>query len=190
MRNNKITIGVSGDKGSFSEEAGNYYAKEEGIGNYGIKYLIDMEGVLKALDKKKIDIGIFPIVNSTGGVVEQAITAMGRYPFKLEKIFPILIKHCLLAKIGSKRKNIKKIYSHSQAIKQCERYLFKNYKKADIIEYVDTAKAAKDLSSGKLSGDPAVIAPQGCARLYDLEILEKGIQDKKDNYTTFLAVKK
>ena len=186
----KIIIGVSGAKGSFSEEAAEYYCSEEGIEDYKISYLIDMEGVLKALNRGKINIGIFPIVNSTGGMVEQAVVAMGRYPFKLKKIFPILIRHCLLVKPGVKIKDIKKIYSHSQAIKQCEKHLRNKFRGADINEYIDTAKAAKDLSIGKLPKNSAVIAPGGCAKLYNLEILARGIQDKKDNHTTFLVVKR
>ena len=88
------------------------------------------------------------------------------------------------------KENIKTIASHDQAIKQCKMYLKRIWPKATLEETSDTAKAAEDLSKGKLPKTTAVIASENCAKLYELKILEKGIQDLKFNFTSFLAVKK
>ena len=191
MKKKKETvIGISGSKGSFSEQACSYFCQREGIRNYKIKYLISVENVLKNLNNKKIDFGIFPIENSNGGIVYEAIYAMAKYNFKIEKIFEIDILHNLLILPEIKRSEIKKIASHPQALKQCRMYLKRKWPKAELIEWPDTALAAKDLSQGKLSKDTAVIAPYQCAKLYNLKILEERIQDLKFNFTTFLAVKR
>ena len=62
----KIKIGVSGNRGSFSEEAANYYCSKEKIQNYELDYLIGVEAVLQGLENGKIEKAVFPIENSNG----------------------------------------------------------------------------------------------------------------------------
>ncbi|MBI4250230.1 chorismate mutase [Candidatus Uhrbacteria bacterium] len=182
-----LKIGVSGDEGSFSEEAGILYATREGI-TPEIKYCIDMEGVLAALDRDEIDRGVFPVVNSRGGLVQTAFEAMGRHLFALTDEIWMEVQQCLLVLPGTKREDIARIATHPQAISQCERYLKREFPNVGIIDWEDTAKAARDLHAGTLEKITAVIAPARCAALYDLDILEKGIQDQHPNLTTFIVV--
>ncbi len=184
-----ITIGISGEKGSFSEEAAQYYCNKNNIKNFTFKYLISVENVLSALKNKKIDKGIFPIENSNGGIVYEAVYAMAKYIFDIEQMFEIDIKHCLLVLPGKNTSNIKKIASHDQALKQCKMYLKRRWPNTELIEWSDTAKAAADLKNGKLSEDTAVIAPAICSKIYKLDILEEKIQDLKFNFTTFIVAK-
>lgn len=186
---NSIKLGVSGDKGSFSEEAGLVYAKNHKI-KPTIDYLIDMEGVLAAVESGTVDIGIFPVVNLHGGLVRMAFEAMGKHQFKVIDELWLEVNQCLLAKPGVTSSEIKNIISHSQAIAQCGQYLQKNFDQAQLIESQDTAKAAKELSLDKLPLLSAVIAPQRSAHLYGLEIVAKNIQDNNPNLTAFIIVKK
>ncbi len=183
----KAKLGVSGSKGSFSEEAANYYAQKSGITNYEIKYLVSVNSVLRLINSNRINIGIFPIENSNGGIVEEAIYAMSKYNFKIKKMFEIDVKHNLMVKTGTKTSNLKKISSHQQALRQCRMYLKRMWHGIELEEYRDTAEAAKDLSNGRLNPNTAIIAPKSCACLYNLEILEEGIQDLKFNFTNFIA---
>jgi prephenate dehydratase len=185
----KLNIGVSGDKGSFSEEAGILYSAGLGAGAK-ILYLIDMEGVLSALNSGVINLGIFPVVNSRGGLVHPAFKAMGKYRFNMIDEIWLDVKQCLISKRSIKKADIKGIASHSQSLAQCERYLQKNFPGVKLIEWEDTAKAARDLKEGKLKNDIAVIAPARCADIYGLKILEANIQDAHPNLTTFIVVKK
>lgn len=183
----KLKIGVAGNKGSFSEEAGEYYCQKESIKDCEFQYLLNVDNVLKALNEGEIDKGVFPIENSNGGIVYEAVYAMSRRNFEIEKIFEIDIKMNLLVKSGTKKEDIKKIVSHPQALKQCRMYLKRNWPEAELEEYSDTASAAQDLSKGVLPGDSAVISPRVCAELYSLELLEESIQDLKFNFTTFIV---
>jgi len=183
-----MIIGVAGGLGSFSEEAAQYYCQKYKIEDYEMKYLISVENVLASLDKKEIDLGIFPIENSNGGIVYEAVYAMAKHNFNIDNFFEIDIRQNLLALPGTKREEIRKIASHQQALKQCRMYLKRHWPETELIEWSDTAQAAKDLHEGKFSKDTAVIAPLGCAQLYGLEVLEERIQDLKFNFTTFLAV--
>ena len=186
----KIKIGVMGDIGSFSEEAANYYCSKNGIKSYELAYLIKADKVLGSLKDGKIDKGVFPIENSNGGIVYEAVHAMSKYTFNIENLFDIDIRHCLLVKKGTNPGDIKKIASHPQALKQCRMYLKRKWADVELEEYSDTAEAAKDLSLGKISADVAVIAPKICASIYKLDFLEEGIQDLKFNFTTFIAATK
>jgi len=185
--NKKIKIGVSGNIGSFSEEAANYYCQKNNIANYDLIYLINVDKTLNSLNKKEIDKAVFPIENSNGGIVYESVYAMSSHNFKIENIFEIDIKMNLLIKKGTKLEDIKKISSHPQALKQCRMYLKRKWGKTELEEYSDTASAAKDLSKGRLKKNNAVISPKTCAKLYDLELAEESIQDLKFNFTTFIV---
>jgi len=183
----KIIIGVSGNIGSFSEEAANYYCRKYDIKNKKLDYLVGVDNVLNALINNRADMGIFPLENSNGGIVYETVYAMSKYIFNIKNLFEIDIKMNLLVKPGVITSQIKKIVSHPQALKQCRMYLKRKWENIELKEYVDTASAAQDLSLGKLSTDSAVIAPKICAELYKLDLLEESIQDLKFNYTTFVA---
>ncbi|MCK5413060.1 MAG: prephenate dehydratase [Candidatus Pacebacteria bacterium] len=186
----KTIIGISGDVGSFSSQAAEEYARKNDIANYEIAYLITVESVLRQLDKNKIDLGIFPIENSNGGIVIESINAMSKHVFKINEIFEIPVIHCLLTKPGISKEDIKTIASHDQALRQCKMYLKRKWAETNLKETEDTAKSAKQLSKGELEESTAVLAPESCATLYGLIVMEKGIQDLKFNFTNFLAVKK
>ena len=188
--NNQIKIGVSGNKGSFSEEAANYYADKNNIKEYELVYLLNVDNTLTALNEGRIDMGIFPIENSNGGIVYEAVHAMSKHNFNIKNIFEIDIKMNLLVKPGTKASEINKIISHQQALKQCRMYLKRRWPDAELEEYSDTASAAKDLSDGVLPATAAAIAPRVCAELYNLDLLEESIQDLKFNFTTFIAATK
>jgi prephenate dehydratase len=184
-----MKIGVMGAKGSFSEQAGENYLASEGIENGEIIPLISAENVLKALAMKTIDRGIFPIENSNGGIVLEAVEAMAKYTFEIERMFELDVHHMLLIKPGVTASHINTVSSHDQALKQCRMYLKRIWPDAELVPYADTAKAAADLADGTLPDTTAVIAPRRAAKMYDLEILEESIQDLKFNYTTFVVAK-
>lgn len=185
-----LKIGVMGDRGSFSEMAGERYVKEEGLEGAEVLPLITAENVLNELEKGTIDRGVFPIENSNGGIVIEAVHAMAKHRFSIERMFELDVHHNLLVKKGVVASHIKSITSHDQALKQCRMYLKRVWPSADISPFKDTAAAAKALSEGELPDSTAVIAPRRAAELYGLDILEESIQDLKYNYTTFVVAVK
>ena len=183
-----MIIGVSGARGSFSEEAARVYAKKCLKGRrFSVDYLISAENVLAAVEKGSVDIGIFPIENSNGGIVIEAVHAMAKHRFSIKKIFEIDIHQNLLVWKGVTADKIKLITSHDQSLKQCRTYLRRAWPKVKLREYEDTAKAAEDLASGTLPASTAVIASRAAAQMYKLDILEESIQDLKFNFTSFIA---
>ena len=139
----KLVVGVSGAKGSFSEEAALNYVAKSRIKSYSIQYLVSVENVLQALERGEIAEGIFPIENSNGGVVIETVYAMAKHTFHIKKMFEIDVHHNLLVKRGVTRAEIKKIVSHDQALKQCRMYLKRAWPKVKVAEYKDTALAGQ-----------------------------------------------
>lgn len=182
-------FGVSGEAGSFSEEAAMLYAEKKGL-NPVLVHLLDMEGVLAGIENETIDLGILPVMNLLGGLVKPAFQAMGKHLFMPIDEFWHEINQCLLVRPGTQLHEITSIVSHPQGLAQCRQFLLKQFKNIEQIEWIDTAKAAQDLAQGILPPCSAVIASARCAPLYDLEIRARNIQDSHPNKTAFILVKK
>ena len=184
-----MKIGVMGARGSFSEMAGERYRTKHNLDGE-IVPLISAENVLTALEKGEIDRGIFPIENSNGGIVIEAVHAMAKHRFVIEEMFELDVHHMLLVGPGVTASHITAVASHDQALKQCRMYLKRVWPQAELVPYADTAKAAADVANGTLPNTTAAIAPRSAAELYGLDILEESIQDLKFNYTVFIVAKK
>jgi chorismate mutase/prephenate dehydratase len=185
-----LRVGIMGGIGSFSEQAALDYLKDQQVTNYELFYPISSENVLKELSKDSIDLAIFPIENSTAGLVRETIYAASQYTFDIQEIFDFDVRHCLHVLPGVKKEDIKKVMSHPQALKQCKGYLKSNFPNAELIDATDTAEGARILEQSPEEKTLAVIAPKRAGELYHLETLEEGIQDLEENYTRFIAAKK
>ncbi len=179
-----------GARGSFSEQAGEWYITCEALTEVEIVPLITAESVLDALEKRLIDKAIFPIMNNNGGLVGEALQAMGKHLFVIENTFEMDIHHMLMAVPGMSKDLITTITSHDQALKQCRGYLTQKWVNVDLMPYKDTAEAASDLASGVLSNTTAVIASRRAADLYGLTIIATAIQDNVVNKTTFVVARR
>lgn len=166
------------------------YLKKHNLPEGVILPLVSAENVLNQLNEGLIERGVFPIENSNGGIVIEAVYAMAKYQFQIEEMFELDIHHTLLVKKGVTASQINSISSHDQALKQCRMYIKRKWPEVDIVPYADTAQAAIDLQAGLLPETTAIIAAKQCAKLYDLDIIEESIQDLKFNYTTFVVAKK
>lgn len=185
-----MRIGLAGVAGSFSEMAALTYAKDANDASPELVFLTHASQVLDAVQDGSVDTGIFAIENSNGGVVTEYLPAIAEHQFSIAKIFEIGVDHMLLARPGKHAADITKIVSQRQAIRQCRMYLTRQWPSVEVVEYVDTATAAKDLSEGTLPEGAAVIASARAGELYGLEVLDAKIQDLKFNYTVFIAAQK
>ncbi len=187
-----ITFGIQGGKGSFNEEAIQYYLKKKKIKKFRIRYLYTSENVLRALHNGDIDRGQFAIHNSVGGIVDESIQAMANYKFKIIEEFAIKISHALMIRQDVKFSEITTIMTHPQVLAQCKATLLKKYpslkQTSGEKELIDHAVVAKHLSENKLPKYIATMGSKVLANLYDLQIIEDNLQDAKENYTSFLQV--
>jgi prephenate dehydratase len=96
------------------------------------------------------------------------------------------VVHHLLALPGTSMAAVRKIYSHPQALAQCERFL-RTLKGVDIIATYDTAGSAKMVADGRLE-DAAAIASARAGEVFGLTTLASAIQDFDDNITRFIVI--
>lgn len=152
-----------------------------------ITYFKNFEGVFSAVEKGFCDFGVLPIENSTAGSVLEVYDLMKKYNFSIVRSVRVKIDHCLAVIKGTKLQDVKKVVSHSQALKQCSN-LIKELKVEEVTAE-NTAVSARNLVE---SGDKntAVICSEDCALTYGLEILKKNIQNSASNYTRFICIKK
>lgn len=191
--NQIIKIGVQGGEGSFCEQAALCYVKRCEMPSYAIQYLYTSENVLCGISKKTIDLGVVAIHNSTGGLVDETIQAMGQYNFMIAEEFAIKIAHSLMIQKDASLYNITTIMTHPQVLAQCRQTLSNKYpsliQTSGDGELIDHALVAKRLSTGELPKHIATMGGRILAELYDLKIVEDNLQDLEDNYTSFLVIK-
>lgn len=153
-----------------------------------IMYFKSFDGVFQAIEKGLCQYGILPIENSTAGSVKKVYDLMIHHNFSIVRTFRMKVDHNLIANKGAKLSDIKKIYSHEQAINQCSDFL-KNLNGVEIIPVENTAVAADMVArSGQL--DVAAISSNVCEEIYGLKCLADSIQDKGNNRTRFICISK
>ncbi len=145
-----------------------------------------IKGVFEAVLRDWAHFGVVPVENSIEGVVSYTLDMFMDYDLYISGEIMLEITHNLLSLTGERSK-IKRIYSHPQATAQCRRWLEKNMPGIEIIEATSTAKAA-ELASKDPEG--AAIAGDIAAQYYNLEFVERHIEDFKDNFTRFLVISK
>lgn len=141
---------------------------------------------LECLKKDNSSLCVLPIENSIEGIVRETIDNLLRLDssdIRIQGELSLPIKHMLLSK-GTDKSKISKIISHPQALAQCSRYLYENFKNAELKDVSSTSYAAQKVS---LSDDDtiAAIANETCAKLFELNILEQDLNDEQDNKTRF-----
>ena len=189
----KIIFGIQGGRGSFNEDAVNQYIKNNKIKNSEIKYLFTTMNVMASLNRSEIDFGVFAISNSRGGLVDESLQALGKSKFQVIGNVVVAVKHFLMKRKDINKNNIKIIMAHNQVFKQCCITLDRSHPDKKLLEgkgnLKDTAKAAEALAKGKLPKHTAILGPIQLAKLFDLEIIDRDLQDDPDNRTTFLIVR-
>ncbi len=145
-----------------------------------------IKDVFETVMDGQAEYGVVPIENSNEGVISYTLDMFMDFDLKISAEIMLEINHNLLSLSGDISK-IRKVYSHPQAIAQCRRWIEKNLPNITIIDAASTAKAAELASKDK---EGAAIASELAAKIYDLRVVERRIEDNKDNYTRFLVVSK
>ena len=175
------TIGFLGPLGTYSEEAALLYDKTAD------RLYPTITGVGEAVAAGEIDEGVVPIENSLEGPVTFTLDLLIAQPtLFIRGEIDLPIEHYLLARPGTVPAEIKVIYSHPQALGQCRQYLEKNYPQAEQMASLSTVLCVTDSFESKVPA--AAISPRRASELYDVDILDRGIQDVANNVTRFAVI--
>ncbi|MCR5717746.1 MAG: chorismate mutase [Oscillospiraceae bacterium] len=150
------------------------------------QFLLTFADVFDAVQSGQVQYGILPVVNSTFGSVVQAYDLMAEHHFYICRTTVVEITNCLAVRPGTKLADVKKAYSHPQALAQCGHFLTRSG--ITPCEYSNTATAARMVAQ---SDEPiAAVCSENCAALHGLEILAHGISDHVPNFTRFICISK
>lgn len=169
-----------GAEGAFS-----HAAAKKMFGDKKVEFLNSFEDVFEVITADENAVGILPVENSTAGYVTNVYDLMLKYGHWIVKSIRLDVSQNLLSK-GS-LSEVKTVYSHPHALKQCSDFLKKHGITA--VEYSNTALASKHVAE---LNDPSVaaIGSATAAELYGLNITAPAIQDETNNITRFIAVSK
>ncbi len=179
-------IAIQGIAGSFHEDAARKYFGDEEI---DVVECRSFKHVCELIDTDEVDIAVMAIENSIAGSLLQNYSLIRDYHLRIIGEIYIHIQMNLMVLPGVNRKDIKEIYSHPVSFMQCNEYLEKYFPKAERKELGDNAKVAKLISTEKIAY-AAAISNLRSAELYGLQVIDKGIESNKKNYTRFLIMSK
>lgn len=139
--------------------------------------------VFAEVSRNRADYGVVPVENSTEGVVTHTLDMFVDSELKIVAQIVMRIQQCL---VGNGRRNqIKKLFSHPQALAQCRGWLQNNLPEVEVIETSSTTRAAEHAAENK---NAAAIASSLAAERCNLRVLEADIQDNSENVTRFLVL--
>ena len=147
------------------------------------------EDALEAVESGRAGSAIIPIENSRAGRVADIHFLLPGSGLSIVAEHFMAIRHALmaLARPDGSFGPFNAAYSHPHALAQSREYL--REKGMVPLSHADTAGAAAHVAE---LGDPAIaaIAPALAADLYDLTIVEEGVEDAFDNTTRFVVLAK
>ncbi|MEA5465136.1 prephenate dehydratase [Leptothoe sp. PORK10 BA2] len=179
------SIAHLGPTGSYSELAATNYAhwlkKHHGIAST-LKSYQTIPKAIQAAASGEADAAVVPIENSIGGSVSDTLDMLWESDtLKIQNNLVIPIHHALLTQ-STNLKTIKTVYSHPQALSQCQKWLAANLPNAIQIATNSTTEALPQLSNDETL---AAISPLWAAKLYNIPTLADPINDNPDNATRF-----
>jgi len=175
------TVGFLGPQGTYSEEAALLYNLTSD------RQFPTITAVGEAVASGEVEEGVVPIENSLAGSVIFTLDLLINQPnLFIRGEIDLPIKHYLVAKPGTDPAQIKVIYSHPQALAQCKEYLEKNFPQAEQMASLSTVSCVTDSFESLIPA--AAICPRRATELYDVDILDQGIQDVDSNVTRFAVV--
>lgn len=179
------SIAHLGPSGSYSELAATNYAHWLKVHHGTATILKSYSTIPKAIQAAatgETDAAVVPIENSIGGSVRDTLDMLWELDtLKIQNNLVIPIHHALLSQ-SARLDNIKTVYSHPQALSQCQKWLAANLPNAVQIATSSTTEALPRISNDKTL---AAISPLWAAKLYNLPTLADPINDTPDNATRF-----
>ena len=176
-------IAIQGMIGSFHDIAAHEYFEGEEI---ELICCNTFEEVFEEIRKDSNVIGLTAIENTIAGSLlhnyellrDSGTTIVGEHKLRTS--------HSLLCLPGESGEDLVEVNSHPVALAQCRDFL-QRHPNLKIVETDDTAGSAQNISEKQLKGH-AAICSKFAAPLYNMEILEEGIETNKHNFTRFLVV--
>jgi len=174
-------VSFQGERGAYSEAASVSFFGNE-VDTIPCSTFAD---ALKNTENDTSDYSVLPVENSLEGSVGESNDLL--LSTKLNVVGEIYhrIHHCLIG-TGSLA-DIDIVYSHPQALGQCRQFIQEN--SLETIPTYDTAGSVK-IIRGLNENNVACIASKKAGKIFDVPVIQEGIEDNTNNYTRFLVFSK
>lgn len=175
-----MAVAYLGPQGTYSQEA----AIRHFGGSIETRSCGTIDDVFKQVETGALGYGVVPVENSTEGAIGRTLDLLLTTHAKVCGEIMLPVRQCLMSK-AKNLAQIKRVYSHTQSLAQCQHWLARHLPGAERIAVVSNAEAA--LLAAR---DPkfAAIASKTAAELYKLNLLARNIQDESRNTTRFLVL--
>jgi prephenate dehydratase len=183
-----LSIAHLGPPGTYAEQAAIIYANWL-VKNQGIEAILcpypSIAQSLGAIAQGQAMVAVVPVENSIEGSVTMTMDAMWQLDsLQVKQALVMPIVHALLSRANS-LEEIKSVYSHPQALAQCQGWLERFMPTVHLIPTNSTTEPLKYLDTDLTA---AVITSTRAAQLYNQPILATGINDYPENCTRFWVV--
>lgn len=177
-----IRVVFQGAEGSYSQAA-----MEQFFGEDVDSFHVDtFRQAMCSLEEGRADYAVLPIENSTAGIVSEIYDLLVEFENYIVGEQIIKIEHCLLGTKEATLSDIQTVYSHPQSLMQSAGFLndHPQWKQVSLLNNAFAARKVKE------EGDKtqAAIASEKAAQIYDLQILQKGVNQADNNSTRFIVV--
>lgn len=144
--------------------------------------------VFKMVESSEAQYGMIPLENSYAGRVDEIHYLLHNSNIHIVAEHFSRIEHHLVGIKGAKINDIQTVYSHPQALRQCQNNLKKLNNQIKIVDYSNTADAAK-LIKEQQDKTKGALCSKLAANLNDLEIIQENMEDvKSQNMTVFIVI--
>ena len=131
-------------------------------------------------------LAVVPVENSSEGPVTQTLDQLAAHPgVGIRDSFSLPVRQHLLAPAGVRLADVRRVYSHPQALGQCRGTLARLLPHAELVPDSSTAAAAERAAR---EAGAAAVASDAAAALHRLVHLRKNVQDGEENVTRFFTL--
>ena len=181
-----LRVCIQGYSGAFHEIAARYCFENQAIEIVPAHTFDELVALLET--GEKVDTALMAIENTLAGSLNYNYKLLNEANLKIVGEVYLRIKQNLMVLPGVQLEELNEVHSHPMAIAQCRQF-FSHYPHIQLIENVDTALSAKMIREKGLRNAGA-IASTLAAEVYDMEIIEPGIETNKKNHTRFLILQR
>ena len=177
-----IRVVYQGVEGAYSHAAMRAYFGDD-VSCFHVKKWRD---AMEAIAEGAADYAVLPIENSSAGIVADNYDLLVNFENYIVGEQIIRCEHALLGLPGTQLSDIRRVYSHQQALSQCEEYLDR-HREWQLIPYDNTARAAKKVAEEQ-DRSQAAVGSVFAAKQFGLEVLQEHIYYNEANSTRFIIV--
>lgn len=177
-----LDVAYLGPEGTFTQQAA--------IKHFGsaVKTIpaATINDIFNAVENGNCQFGVVPVENSTEGVISHTLDRFLASPLKICGEVEIRVHQNLMG-LAESLDDVTEVFSHQQSLAQCRKWLDAHLPNAKRTAVNSNTEAAKLAAANK---NAVAIGSIVAAEIYQLNVIEKNIEDEANNTTRFIVIGK